>query len=98
MPLLVPLGAIVFFQVADYWSFLLMIGRHGLAAEANPLVFMIAGQLGVIGATAVKLAGVVIASASLILVADRHRGMARAIVTGAVIAGLIGALTNIASL
>lgn len=95
MPLLIPLAAIVFFQVADYWSFLVMIGRHGLAAEANPLVFAIVGELGVVGATAAKLAGLTIASASVILLARRHRRMATAVIVAAVASGLVGTVTNI---
>ena len=98
MPLLVPLAAIVFFQVADYWSFLILVGQHGLAAEANPIVAAIGYQLGFVGLTAVKLGGLVIATSALVMLFRRHPRMALVVFTAAVASGFVGAVSNLTSL
>lgn len=43
-------------HVFDYLSFLGMIGQHGMAAEANPVVLRITSELGLPGLTLGKLA------------------------------------------
>lgn len=98
MPLLLPLAVIVTFQLVDYASFLLMVARHGLDAEANPFIVMVALQLGLPGLTLVKLAGLVIAGSAVVLLAPRHRRLAAVLTLAAVGFGGIGALTNVASL
>lgn len=98
MTMLLPLGAIVFFQVADYWSFLILVNQYGLAAEANPIVAAVGHELGIVGLTAVKLGGVVIAISALMMLTRRHPKMAMTVFAAAVGSGMVGAISNLSSL
>jgi hypothetical protein len=96
-------------QGLDLWTFQLMVGRHGIAAEANPLVadlFMgsgiaplIAGKIAlVIAVGALAVAGAIAVRSSLDRVRDSRiwaavRGVPVAL---AITAGLIGGITNTA--
>ena len=88
---------LVVVQAADYATFLAMVGTHGLAAEANPLVAALAGHgLGLL--TAAKVAAVLLV-ASTFLVFERHSPkVARATLGMGILVGAIGALSNFASL
>ena len=98
MPLLFSIGALAVAHLFDYVSFLLMVKRHGLAAEANPVVISVAEELGLPGVTLAKLAVVAFAALATVVLARRRRGLARAVVVLGVVAGLIGGLSNVATL
>ena len=98
-------------QVLDLWTFVLMVGRHGVAAEANPLVAQLFVALGlpvlVAGkmALVVAIAALAIAGAAVLrrpLAEARRRGTWGAVggvpLALAVTAGLIGGITNAASI
>jgi hypothetical protein len=84
-------------HVFDYLSFLVMTARHGLAAELNPVVVVLAEQFGLPGLTVAKLASVlflVIAATAL----GRHRPRgATVLLTVGIMAGVVGGLSNVAS-
>jgi hypothetical protein len=85
-------------QFFDYATFLLLIGRHGLAAEANPIVVRIAQSTGIPGLTLAKVLTVVFAASLMILIAPRRRWLGYGLLAFGVAAGLVGGVSNIASL
>ena len=85
-------------QLFDYATFLILIGRHGLSAEANPIVVRIAQSTGIPGLTLAKVLTVAFAASLMILVAPRRRWLGYALLAFGVAAGVVGGMSNIASL
>jgi hypothetical protein len=98
MPLPVAIAFLALAHFFDLASFVVMTGRHGLAAEANPLVANLAQQLGLPGLTAAKILAVVLGSCVFIVLAPQHRRLAMTVLVFGVLAGLVGGLTNVASI
>ncbi len=82
-------------HIFDYVSFLVMTARHGLEAEANPIVVAIAESLGLPGVTLVKMAGVAFLAAVVVLLAPRRRWLGRTVLSAGVAAGLVGGISNV---
>jgi hypothetical protein len=97
VPQLLALAALAVAHLFDYTSFLVLVGRHGLAAEANPIVVSIAQQAGLLGLTIAKLGTVTFAALLVILIAPRRHGLAVALLVFGVCAGMIGGFSNVAS-
>jgi hypothetical protein len=92
--------ALVFLVLAhafDYVTFLAMTSRHGLAAEANPVVIHLAQSYGLPGLTLVKIASVVFLGAVVLLAAPQRRRIAVVLVTIGITAGVVGGVSNVAS-
>ena len=99
--LAVPAFALVVLSLAhifDYTSFLALMARHGLAAEANPLVVLLAQETGLPGVTIAKVLSVALATILVSLIASRSRGIAVAVLVFGVAAGLIGGFSNVAAM
>jgi len=82
----------------DYATFVILISRHTLAAEANPVVVSIFKQTGIGGLTIAKVFTVVLAASMTIVIWPRYPRLAAILLTFGVVAGLFGALSNVASL
>jgi hypothetical protein len=102
-PLLVPsrIAAIAAAELFDFATFTIMVGRHGIARELNPIVAHGFAGFGIPMVLLMKLALVVLL-ASIIVVLDLSRPagrsipwMAPAIAVLAVVAGLVGGVSNI---
>lgn len=98
MPLPAALGVLALAQFFDWASFLIMIARHGLGAEANPIVVTIVEEAGVTGVTLAKVATVAFAALLAVLLAPQRRRMAMVLLTFGVAAGMVGGISNIATL
>ena len=98
VPQLAAIGVLALAHLFDYASFLVMIGRHGLDAEANPVVVHLIQELGLPGVTVAKLVTVTFAALLALVIAPRRRRLAMTLITFGVVAGLVGGLTNIATL
>jgi hypothetical protein len=98
MPLSLALGVLTLAHFFDWASFLVMIGRHGLGAEANPIVVTLFEEAGVPGVTLAKLATVAFAALLVVLLAPKRRRMAMALLSFGMLAGFVGGLSNIATL
>jgi len=94
----VAISVLALAQFFDYATFLILIGRHGLTAEANPIVVRIAQSTGIPGLTLAKVLTVAFAGSLIILVAPRRRWLGYALLGFGIAAGLVGGLSNIASL
>jgi hypothetical protein len=98
MPLPAVLAVLALAHFFDWASFLVMIARHGLGAEANPIVVTLIEETGVTGVTLAKVATVAFAGLAAVVIAPRRRRMAMALLAFGVAAGVVGALSNIAAL
>lgn len=98
MPLPIALGVLVLAHLFDWASFMVMVARHGLSAEANPIVVSLAQEAGVPGLTLAKLATVGIAALAVVLMAPSRRRLAMLLLSFGVVAGFIGGISNIATL
>ena len=98
MPLAFSLTVLALAHLFDYASFLVMVDRHGLGAEANPVVVHIANELGLPGLTIAKVATVGFAAVLMTLIAPKRRRLAMGLLMFGVSAGLVGGISNIATL
>ena len=98
MAQVVAISVLAVAQFFDYATFLVLMGRHGLSAEANPIVVRIAQSTGIPGLTLAKVLTVAFAASLMILVAPRRRWLGYALLAFGVAAGVVGGLSNIASL
>jgi hypothetical protein len=98
MPLPLALGFLTLAHFFDWASFLVMIARHGLEAEANPIVVRLVEEAGVPGVTLAKVATVAFAALLAVLIAPRRRRTAMVLLTFGVAAGMVGGISNVATL
>lgn len=98
MPLPAALVVLAVAHLFDWASFLIMIARHGLAAEANPIVVTLVEEVGLPGVTLAKLATVIFAAGLAVLIAPSRRRMAMVLLSFGVAAGMVGGLSNVATL
>jgi hypothetical protein len=97
LPLPIMLLLLAVAQFLDYSTFLVMIGRHGLEAELNPLAIVLVETTGLAGLTLAKMASVVIAGASAVIIMRRRRTLAGVVLGFGIGAGLLGAFSNVIS-
>lgn len=82
-------------QAGDLLTFLRMVSVAGIAAELNPLVVLGANTLGFLPLIAAKAALVLLVGAVFTIVARSHRRMAATVATTGMLAGLLGAYSNV---
>ena len=82
----------------DYTSFLVMVDRHGLGAELNPVVVRLAEETGLIGLTLAKVLTIGFAAALMVLIAPRRRRLAMGLLMFGIGAGMVGGISNVATL
>jgi hypothetical protein len=92
------IGLLVAAHAFDYVSFLVMTGRHGLAAELNPIVVALADSYGLPGLTVAKIASVVLLASVVVVLTPHRRRWASAILTIGIVVGLVGGISNVASI
>lgn len=97
MPQVLAIGLLALAHFFDYSTFLILISRRGLVAEANPIVVRIAQTAGIPGLTLAKVLTVAFAASLMVLIAPRRPRLALVLVAFGVTAGLIGGISNIAS-
>ena len=92
--------ALIFLVAAhafDYFSFLVMTSKHGMAAEFNPIVVALAQEFGLPGLAVAKLGSVAFLAGVVILAAPQRRKVASALLVIGISAGMIGGISNVAS-
>ena len=85
-------------QLADYVTFILMVSRHGVAAEVNPIVSKLLQDHGLLLLTAAKLSAVVLVGATFLIVGRTRPRLAAAVLAVGVISGGLGAFSNVATI
>ena len=98
LPQVVLLSVLALAHLFDYTSFLVMVGRHGLAAEANPIVVMLAQQAGLPGLTLAKVLTVGFAAMLMVALAPKRKRLAMGLLVFGIGAGLVGGISNVATL
>jgi hypothetical protein len=95
------IAALVAAQLFDYGTFTLMVGRHGIGAELNPIVANGFAAFGLPIVALAKLALVVLIGSIIVILAHDRRSshgtmrIATFVTMIAVAAGLIGGISNI---
>ena len=79
----------------DWATFLVMVGRHGLDAELNPLVIYLFERSGVVGVTLAKLSAVLFAAGAAGVIIRRRPTMAGVVLGFGIGGGLLGAFSNL---
>ncbi len=74
---------------------MVMIDRHGLAAELNPIVVAPGQQRGLIGLTLVKAGAVVFLAFAVLLLMPRRRHVATMVLSVGVVLGVVGGVSNV---
>jgi hypothetical protein len=97
LPLLPAILVLSLAHAFDYVSFLFMTARHGLEAELNPIVVLLAQNVGLPGLTVAKIAAVVIGASAIAIVARRRPRLAVTVMILGSAAGLVGGLSNVAT-
>ena len=92
------LVAVATAQAGDLLTFLRMILAAGLGAEANPLVAHGVGAVGLPTIIVAKIALIVLVVSCFAIIERAHRRTAATVATAAVVAGLLGAYTNVMAL
>ena len=82
----------------DYVSFLVMTAKHGMIAEANPVVLHLEQLWGLPGLTIAKVASVAFLASVVIIAAPHRRKVAGVLLTIGITAGMVGGVSNIASI
>jgi hypothetical protein len=91
------LGLLIIAHIADYTTFVVMVSRHGLATELNPLVVTIFEDWGLALLTVAKFATVLLVAATFLIVGRTRPKLAAAVLAFGVVIGGIGAVSNIAT-
>jgi Domain of unknown function (DUF5658) len=102
-PLIVPfrLASVLAAQLFDFGTFTIMVARHGIVSEANPLVAQGFSAFGMPMVALMKIVLVVLLTSIIIIlarersVARSHPAMAALITVLAVAAGLVGGISNV---
>lgn len=97
LPQVFAIGLLSVAHFFDWATFLVLVSRHGLAAEANPVVVRIAQTAGIPGLTLAKILTVAFAASLMVIIAPRRPKLAMALVAFGVAAGLVGGISNVAS-
>ncbi len=97
------LAALFAAQFFDLGTFTLMVDRHGVAAEANPIIAQGFSDWGLVLVVVAKLALVVLVGSIVVLLAEHPTrrsslGIAAVVTVAAVVAGFTGGVSNVATL
>jgi hypothetical protein len=89
---------LAFAHLFDLASFVVMTDLHGMEAEANPIVVYLHEHIGLAGLTVAKLAAVFFGGTVFVLIAPHRRRLAAAVITYGIAVGMVGGLTNVATI
>jgi hypothetical protein len=96
-----PLTGLVILAAAhafDYVSFLIMTSKHGMVAELNPIVVTLAQDYGLPGLTLAKMASVVLLASVFLVLRPHRRRWSSALLTIGIMVGVVGGISNVASI
>ena len=82
-------------HMADYATFMVMVVRHGLGAELNPLVATLTEEHGLLLLTITKLCTVLLVATTFLVVGRTRPRMAAGVLGFGVFIGTFGAFSNL---
>jgi hypothetical protein len=91
------IGLLIIAHLADYSTFLVMVLRHDLGAELNPIVTGIAEEGGLALLTVAKFATVLLVASTFLVVGRKRPKLAALVLIVGIIVGGVGALSNVAT-
>ncbi len=94
----VGIGLLIIAHIADYTTFIVMVARHGLDEELNPLVATISSDYGLALLTVAKFATVLLVAAVFLIVGRTRPRVAGAVLAFGVFIGGLGAFSNIVTI
>ncbi len=92
------IALLILAHAADYVTFLVMVARHGLGAELNPIVVKLAEDHGVLILTLAKTSAVLLVASTFLVVGRTRPRLAGSVLVLGVVLGGMGALSNLASI
>jgi hypothetical protein len=92
------IALLILAHAADYVTFLVMVARHGLGSELNPLVVTIAQEHGVLLLTLAKTSAVLLVASTFLVVGRTRPKLAGSVLVIGVALGGLGALSNLATI
>jgi hypothetical protein len=98
MPVPVAVAVLALAHLFDLGSFIVMTRIHGLSAEANPVVVKLAQQAGLPGLTFAKIVAVVLGASVFMVLAPKRPKLAAVVLFFGIAAGVIGGISNLASI
>ena len=91
----VGIGLLIIAHVADYTTFVVMVARHGLGSELNPVVVTLAEDYGLALLTVAKFAAVLLVATVFLVVGRTRPKVAGAVLAFGILIGGLGAFSNI---
>jgi hypothetical protein len=82
----------------DYVTFLVMVLRHGIGRELNPLVVTLAQDYGIELLTFAKVAAVLLVAATFMVLTRSRPFIARSVLAVGILVGGFGAFSNVISI
>ena len=92
------IALLIIAHIADYATFLVMVARHGLGAELNPLVTTLFEDWGLELLTLAKFATVLLVAAVFLVIGRERPRLAGTVLAFGVLVGFLGAFSNIATM
>lgn len=92
------IGLLILAHIADYTTFVVMVSRHGLGTELNPIVATLASDWGLALLTVAKFATVLFVAATFLIVGRTRPRLAGAVLAFGIFIGGLGAVSNIATI
>ena len=92
------IGLLVFAHVADYTTFIVMVARHGIGTELNPIVATIAQDYGLALLTVAKFSTVLLVATTFLVVSRTRPRVAATVLGVGVFIGGLGAVSNIVTI
>ena len=92
------IALLIIAHIADYATFLLMVAKHGLEAELNPLVATLLEDWGLELLTLAKFATVLLVATVFLVVGRERPRLAGTVLAFGVLVGFLGAFSNIATI
>jgi hypothetical protein len=91
----VGIGLLIIAHIADYTTFVVMVARHGLGSELNPVVVTLAEDHGLALLTVAKFATVLLVASVFLVVGRTRPRLAGAVLIFGVLVGGFGAFSNL---
>lgn len=88
---------LIFAHAADYATFLVMVARHGIRAELNPIVSRIAEEHGLALLTVAKASAVLLVAATFLILLRTRPRLGSAVLAIGIFVGGVGAYSNVLS-
>jgi hypothetical protein len=89
------IGLLILAHLADYATFVVMVARHGLGAELNPLVVLILEDWGLALLTITKLLTVLLVASVFLVIGRERPRLAGSVLAFGVFVGAFGAFSNL---